>query len=152
MEVKDIKELLDVAIAMEEEAHLFYTNVASILDNPSLVSMFKELAVEEIRHKQFLQGLSKRSDIKVVINAPKHNFKITEQVELPKLTMEMKPADAIALAMKKELQSAEFYEGLAENTTDPAIKDAALNLANMELQHKAKLENAYVDIAYIESF
>jgi rubrerythrin len=152
MEVKDIRELLKVAIGMEEEAHLFYTNVASNLDNPSLVSMFKELAAEEIQHKLFLQGLSDRSDLKIVINAPKHNFKITEQIELPQLTMEMKPADAIAIAMKKELQSAEFYENLAENTTDQGIKDTALSLANMELEHKAKLENAYVDIAYIESF
>jgi len=27
-----------------------------------------------------------------------------------------------------------------------------LNLANMELKHKQKVEKAYIDVAYVESF
>jgi rubrerythrin len=64
----------------------------------------------------------------------------------------MKPADAIALAMKKELQAAEFYQELAANMSDENLKASAISLANMELAHKTKLEKAYVDIAYIEAF
>jgi bifunctional DNase/RNase len=33
------------------------------------------------------------------------DYKVAESVELPEITIDMKPADAIALAMKKEQQA-----------------------------------------------
>ena len=77
---------------------------------------------------------------------------MAEEVELPELTESMKPADALALAMKKEQQAVEFYRRLAQNTTDNELKKLCLEMANMELNHKQKLENAYTDVAYVEDF
>jgi rubrerythrin len=80
------------------------------------------------------------------------DYKVSETVELPKLSLSMKPVDAIALAMKKEQQAVEFYTDLANQTNDSSIKQACLELAKMEAGHKNKLEGVYTDIAYIESF
>ncbi|MCB5230272.1 MAG: ferritin family protein [Candidatus Cloacimonas sp.] len=152
MDKEKIKELIDIAIEREEESYEFYSNVATVLENPSLKQLFTELANEEIGHKNFLLNILEKPDAHVVINAPKIDYKLAEQVELPKLSMSMKPAEAIALAMKKELQAAEFYQELAANMSDENLKASAISLANMELAHKTKLEKAYVDIAYIEAF
>jgi rubrerythrin len=73
-------------------------------------------------------------------------------MELPALTTEMKPADALALAMKKEQYAVTFYQKLAAQTDDEQVKMMLLEIANMELNHKQNLENAYTDIAYVEAF
>ena len=78
--------------------------------------------------------------------------KVAEATELPKLTLDMQPADAIALAMKKEQQAVEFYRDLSKHCADQEIGKIFENLANMELTHKQKLENVFVEIGYPEAF
>lgn len=85
------------------------------------------------------------------IQAPP-DYKVAETTELPKLSIDMKPADAIALAMKKEQQAVEFYRALGESATDASVKKIFENLTNMELGHKHRLENVFVEIGYPEVF
>ena len=54
--------------------------------------------------------------------------------------------------MKKEQQAVEYYRALAEAADDRELKQAFTNLANMELSHKQRLENAFVQIGYPEVF
>jgi rubrerythrin len=86
------------------------------------------------------------------MSKPVTDYGLAEKVDLPVLSVDMKPAEALALAMKKEQQAVEFYRNLAESTEDDEIKKLCLEMAGMELSHKQKLENAYTDVAYIESF
>jgi rubrerythrin len=62
----------------------------------------------------------------------------------------MKPADAIALAMKKEEEAMVQYKQMAESCSQPEKKQVFLDLAAMEQGHKQKMENAFVDIGYPE--
>ena len=80
------------------------------------------------------------------------DYKIAETQDMPALSTDMKPAEAIAIAMKREQQAAELYRSLAKNANDGTEKEALENLANMEMGHKHKLENAFVDIGYPEVF
>ena len=64
----------------------------------------------------------------------------------------MKPADAIALAMKKEEEAVKFYQGMAAVSQDEEIKGKFEYLAGMELIHKNRLENVFVEIGYPEVF
>jgi rubrerythrin len=64
----------------------------------------------------------------------------------------MRPAEALALAMKREQEAAEFYLGLARAAADPALRAAFEDIARMELGHKARLEGMYVDVGYPEAF
>ena len=86
------------------------------------------------------------------IAPPAADYKVAEATELPALSIEMKPADAIALAMKKEQEAVEFYRGLADGSDDAEIKKIFENLVNMELTHKNRLENVFVEIGYPEVF
>ena len=62
----------------------------------------------------------------------------------------MKPAEAIALAMKKEEEAIVQYTALAEDCPDAEKKKVFLDLAAMERGHKKKMEAAFVDIGYPE--
>ncbi len=62
----------------------------------------------------------------------------------------MKPADAIALAMKNEEEAMKQYSVLADACSDHDLKNVFLDLAAMEREHKFKMEKAFVDIGYPE--
>ena len=78
------------------------------------------------------------------------DYKIAETVDTPKLSMNMKPADAIALAMKKEEESRKMYECFAKAATEEEELHLFMNLAKMEQGHKAKMEELYTQTAFGE--
>ena len=93
-----------------------------------------------------------RSALAVLFKTQVIDYKITETQDMPTLSIQMKPAEAIAIAMKREQQATELYRSLANNAINQTIKEALENLANMEMGHKHKLENAFVEVGYPEVF
>jgi rubrerythrin len=152
MERVEFESMIDLAIEREIEAFEFYSSIVEITDNKDLASIFAELATEEEGHKKLLESFKGNADLHFEIKAPDKDYHLAEKTELPKLSTDMKPAEAFALAMKKEQQAAEFYTDLANRSKDNEIREMCLNLANMELKHKQKVEKAYIDVAYVESF
>lgn len=144
--------VMDLAIKREVEAYEFYKDVAERIDDKAIQKIFKTLATEEVGHKDLLERFKYNPDLPVKMSSPEIDYHLAEEVELPELSIDMKPADALALAMKKEQLAVEFYRKLANQTEDGDVKKLLLEIANMELSHKQKLENAYTDIAYIEAF
>ena len=152
MEIDVFEKVINIAIKREIEAYDFYTKVAEKLTDKGLNSIFTQLAGEEQNHRNLLESLKQDAKSHFKFENPNKDFHLAEKTELPPLSTDMKPADAFALAMKKEQQAAEFYHDLANRTEDAEIKEMCTNLAHMELQHKQKVEKAYVDVAYVESF
>ncbi|MDY6916315.1 MAG: ferritin family protein [Candidatus Cloacimonadota bacterium] len=152
MNKEEFEKIMDLGIKREIEAYKFYNDVVNRVDDKALKDIFNDLAKQELGHRNLLEELKYNPEIPVKISKPSIDYGIAETVELPELSINMKPAEALALAMKKEQQAAEFYQELAESTSDMEIKKLCLEMAGMELSHKQKLENAYTDIAYIESF
>jgi len=151
MEREQFEALMEIAIEREIESFQFYTDVAETMKDKSVKKIFEQLAKEEIGHRNLLQEYKNIPDMAIRFKAPK-DYKVTDTVDLPTLSIAMKPAEAIALAMKKEQMAVDFYNELATHATDDDIRNACLELAKMETEHKVKLENIYTDIAYIESF
>ncbi|MDD3876634.1 MAG: ferritin family protein [Bacteroidales bacterium] len=149
MTTNDYKEIIAMAINNEIEAYEFYSNAAEKSKSANLKATFIELAEEEMNHKKtleaFLNNEGKQMQFQSVTD-----YKITESVELPKLTSEMSFADGIALAMKKEEEAMLMYSKFAEASTVQSQKETFMQLAKMEQGHKVKLENLYSNTAYTE--
>lgn len=144
------EKILDNAIQAEIEAREFYQQVADRVADTYLKEMFFSFAEEELKHRKILEGFKEKTDMGIHF-ASVPDFHVSETVATPAgLTMEMKPADAIALAMKKEEEAMRHYTQLAQACTDPAQKKVFEELATMERGHKVKMENAFVDIGYPE--
>jgi len=152
MKTAEFERILDLGIKRETEAHKFYQEVVGKIQDKALKQIFQDLADQELGHKNMLENFKLNPEIKVKMSTPAVDFGLAETVALPELSTEMSPAEALALAMKKEQQAVEFYRYLASYTNDEEIKNLILEMANMELNHKQMLENAYTDIAYVESF
>ena len=143
------EKILSDAIAGEIEAQEFYGNVAEKMTDPGLKELFSKFAREETRHQRILEGF--RSKV------PKHlpfdesrDYKVAETVADVPLSTAMKPADAFALAMKKEEAAMKHYANLAEGCADPNQAQLFRELAAMEREHKLKMENAFVETGFPE--
>jgi len=149
MNLNQYKEIIEFAIAGEIEAQEFYKDAANKVSVPYLKDMFEKFAKEEKGHEKILKGILSKDTINQYFKEST-DYKVAETVEKPKLSTDMKPADAIALAMKNEEEAMKQYTDLAEACLDPSQKKVFLDLAAMERGHKLIMEKAFVDIGYAE--
>ena len=149
MNLNQYKEIIEFAIAGEIEAQEFYKDAANKVSVPYLKDMFEKFAKEEKGHEKILKGILVKDTINQYFKEST-DYKVAETVEKPKLSTDMKPADAIALAMKNEEEAMKQYTDLAEACLDPSQKKVFLDLAAMERGHKLIMEKAFVDIGYAE--
>jgi len=149
MNLEKFKNILKFAIENEMEAQKFYEDAAGKLEDQNLKDIFIELAGEEKSHRETLKQIYMSNSIKHYFEASR-DYKVSETVKKPEVSANMKPADAIALAMKNEEEAMRQYNEMADGCQDPETKKILLKLAAMEQNHKFKLENAFVDIGYPE--
>lgn len=146
----DYKKILEMAINNEVEAYEFYLHAANKSQNSVLKGVFSELADEEMKHKRTLEGFLNNQSLKLNFHVSAPDYKVADTIELPKLTNEMSFADGVGLAIKKEQEAMEMYQQFADASADTEQKRIFQELATMELGHKVRLEEIYVDTAYNE--
>lgn len=143
------KEILKTAILNEVEAYEFYATIATKFKSPNLTATFMELANEEVSHKKTLEAFLNNESKEMKFNEVQ-DYKIAEGEKLPRLSSDMSFVDGIKLAMKKEQEAMEMYNKFADLSTDVKQKEVFIQLARMELGHKAKLEQIFTSTAYTE--
>jgi rubrerythrin len=148
MTSEEYRKILTMAIANEIAAHDFYKSICEKVKDNNLRSIFEELAEDELRHKIFLEGFL--TGAKPFHFAEVMDYEVAKTIEKPKASIDMKPYDAIGLAMKEEEEAMQMYQALANSSTSPDQKEMFLTLARMERSHKVKLEELYTTMAYPE--
>jgi len=148
MTIEEYRKILSMAIGNEIAAHDFYKSICEKVKDYSLRSIFAELADDELKHKIFLEGFL--TGAKPFHFAEVTDYEVAKTVERPKPSIDMKPYDAIGLAMKEEEEAMQMYQALAKFSTSPDQKQMFLALAGMERSHKVKLEELYTTMAYPE--
>ena len=149
MDPSSYHRILDSAIQGEIEANQFYQQVADKVRDGYLKKLFLNLAEEEFKHQRILEAF-RNDEHRMIHFARVTDFHLAETMDDVPLSIKMKPADAIALAMKKEESAMQHYSALADASRDEGQKQVFLELAAMERGHKVKLENAFVDIGFPE--
>jgi rubrerythrin len=149
MDMQAYKKIIEQAIKDEVVASIFYQDAANKVEDPHLKKMFAELSEDEKGHKRILEKILTSESIKQYFK-DSVDFKVSETVDKPELSTKMKPADAIALAMKNEEYAMRQYRQMADACDDPEKKRIFEDLAAMERGHKHKLEKAFVGIGYPE--
>jgi rubrerythrin len=148
MIVEEYKKVISMAVENEIEAYDFYAAAGEKVKDTNLKSIFKDLADEEKKHRDFLQGLLTQA--KPMKFDEGKDYKISETVDKPKLCVSMSPADAIGLAMKNEEEAMQMYSELAKVSADKEQREMFEALSRMEQGHKVRLEAIYTDMAYTE--
>ena len=149
MDEKAFVNAIEMAIENEIEAYEFYQGVAAQVSEEDMKELFNHFAEEEKKHKSLLEDVLAKGTFDLVPKETR-DYKVAESIDTLKLSMDMKPEDAIALAMKKEENAMKHYSGLADVAVDGDIKKLFTDLASMEREHKFKLEKIFVERGYPE--
>jgi rubrerythrin len=149
MKAEDAKKIISDAINNEIEAYTFYRGVADKAKDPTMKSLFSELAGEEKQHRELLQGMLTKDISKMKFDAS-HDYKVADEIPTPSLKVGMKPIEGLVIAIKKELEAMQMYSQLAKLAKDTETQLLFSQLANMERGHKARLEDIYTNMAFPE--
>ncbi len=151
MKADDAKKILSLAIDREVDAYTFYRTVSDKVKDKALKSLFNELAGEEKKHRELLQGFLAKGVTTMHFDA-KNDYKVGDALPTPKLTADLKPLDGLVIAIKKELEAMQMYTQLAKLSTDTEQQLLFSQLATMERGHKARLEDLYTEMAFPEAW
>ena len=92
MKNQDLRSIIDFAVENELEAYEFYKDAADKVDDDFLRETFEELAEDELGHKKFLEDFLV-SDIEEIRLKEFSDYKISETIDKPELTVDMKFSD-----------------------------------------------------------
>ncbi|HVN65560.1 MAG TPA: ferritin family protein [Methanomicrobiales archaeon] len=149
MKPEEYRKIIFDAISKEVESYVFYRSVTEKVADKALKSTFKELAGEEVKHREFLEGLLAKP-LKELHFDESRDYKVSKTIERPTVNIDMKPLDGIKLAIKKEEDSMNLYKGLSAASQDAGMKKMFDSLMKMETSHKARLEDIYTNQAFPE--
>lgn len=150
MDAERYKQVIKEAIAGEVEAKEFYLKISERIKDAYLKELFLGFSREEANHEKILTALLEKGKIKASIFGGTKEYKISETIDMPEVTDDMDLKSAIGLAMKNEEIAMKKYQQLADGCDDPELTSVFNSLAAMEKDHKFKMENAFVDVAYPE--
>lgn len=149
MELDEYKRIIQLAIEKEIESRQFYAEAAAKVTNSYIKKMFEDFSEEEEKHRRILTDIQSSGTIGQYFKDTS-DYKVAETIDKPKVSTDMKPAEAIALAVKNEEDAMNLYMYLADGCSDEDTQKVFLDLAAMERGHKFKMEKAFVDIGYPE--
>ncbi len=151
MDSQQFERIMENAIQGEIEARDFYAGVAERVTDPAVKKIFAQLSKEEDGHRHRLLTLKSDPTAKMEFQRVQ-DFGVAEEQDWPKLSFDMKPAEALQLSIKKEQAAMEGYQAMANSTDSADLKKVFGELAEMERGHKAHLEELFVNAAYPEAW
>ncbi len=145
-EFETVEEILELAVAREEDAHIFLMALAARMVNPDMRKVFEELATEELEHKARLELEIIKTGKVVTESKKKLYFDTNDYAEEVGSEIDMDYKDMLTMAMQKEESSFRLYVDLASRVTDEDAYETLLALAEEEVRHKMRFEMEYNNI------
>lgn len=145
-EFETVEEILELAIAREEDAHIFLMALAARMVNPEMRKVFQELATEELEHKVRLELEIIKTGRVVTDSKRKLYFETNDYAEDVGSEIDMDYKDMLTMAMQKEESSFRLYVDLASRVTNEDAYETLLALAEEEVRHKMRFEMEYNNI------
>jgi rubrerythrin len=144
-----MQNILRTAIQREIDANTLYSRAAEMVKTPHAAAMLKELAAQEVGHRNKLEGLlaGKTSRVLSKVDPKKvQDLKITDYlIEVP-LAADSDLQDILIVAGKREKGSYDLYTALAQVAGDAEIVKLFEFLASEEATHKHRVEALYEEI------
>jgi rubrerythrin len=142
-DMNSVEEILDYAIAREQEAVDFYTDLAK-RSKEWMRDYLMEFAREEARHKAKLMAV-KDGERLLSSKCKINDLKIADYLVEVEASDDIGVQDAMILAMQREKAAYRLYTDLAERVEDAELRELFLGLAQEEAKHKLYFETKYDD-------
>jgi len=148
LSILEWKEIIDVAIKVEEQSITLYTMALNNAKYPSSKVFLKQLVDEEKRHKNKLEEIMK--DQTKILELGSHggaakDLKIIDMLLGTSLSSNADYQAILVYATKREKSTYDYYKTLALGFKGTKTGALFSKLAEEELEHKNKLEKEYDD-------
>ena len=147
---KNFEEVIGFAVQKEAGAVALYEEASRMATRPEAKKMFEELAAEERRHREILEGIEKQ-DVSDYVRKEIPDMKISDYLTEVEFSPDMEYRDILVLAMKREEKAKSLYADLATRSDDAETKKLFQALAQEEAKHKLRLETEYDDYVLTEN-
>lgn len=147
-----LEDIIGKAIQNEEDARVFYTDLAKKVKDKQAKEALTFMAGEEKKHKEFLVSYREGKHKSSLQMEDSVDYKVAEHIEKPDIKGDLKSKDVYLIAAHRELNSHNFYNALASCQPAGKVKDMLLTMAKEELKHKEKVEYLYSNTAFQESW
>jgi rubrerythrin len=152
MENAKLEELIDKAILREQEAFEFYSNLEKKVADTVARDALNFLAGQEKKHKEFLQAYKNGTTGSGALRMSEIiDYKIAQYMDKPDIEKDLNTKDIYLVAAHRELNSYNFYKGLADIQPAGEVKDMLLSMASEEMKHKEKVEYLYSNTAFTQT-
>lgn len=149
MEKTELRTLIERAIKNEEDAYEFYQGLHRLVEEPLAQETLLFLSGEEKKHKEFLLAYLKGEKKFTALSLDTViDYGIAQYVSMPDIQKNMKSVEIYLVAAHRELNSYNFYQGLAAIQPEGEVKQMLRQMANQELKHKEKVEYLYSNTAF----
>jgi len=147
--MNDSDSIIERAIRNEEEAYDFYMALSCKVEDREAKDTLQFLAREEKGHKEYL--LKYRQAGFAGPAKPVIDLKVAEHLVKPDIQKNIESKDVYLIAANREINSHNFYKGLAELHPAGDIREMLLRMADEELKHKEKMEYLYANTAFTQT-
>lgn len=152
MEDVTLEKVIDKAIMREEEAFDFYAKLGNTVADPTAKDALKFLANQEKKHKEFLVAYkSGKAGSGALRMTEVIDYKVAQHLDKPDIEKNLDTKDIYLVAAHRELNSYNFYKGLADIQPEGEVKDMLLSMASEEMKHKEKVEYLYSNTAFTQT-
>lgn len=152
MEEKKLGSYIEIAILREQEAYDFYTGLIANAQDAAAKDALSLLAGEEKKHKAFLESYRDGGfgENALRLSHP-IDYRIAEHMDKPDISKDMRSRDVFLVAAHRELNSYNFYKGLADMHPEGQLRQVFLKMAGEELNHKEKVEYLYSNASFAQT-
>jgi rubrerythrin len=145
-----VQELLDFAIQREEQAVVFYQQLARLAGRPEKQEVFKAFAKEEEGHKAKLLAM-KEGKVPQPTPQAVQDLKVGDYLVPEETSPDMSYQQALVTAMTREKTAFRLYTDLAAKTQDAGLRTVLQTLAMEEARHKLRFEIEYDEMVLKEN-
>ncbi|MFN2291046.1 MAG: ferritin family protein [Anaerolineae bacterium] len=147
-----IEGMLREAIQGEVESYELYTNAVELVQAEHVKDTLRQLAREELGHKASLERMlaspaNIRRGIRRLQAEAVQDYKIGDHLVVKAIGPDATFQDVCIFASRKEQQSYELYQDLAEQN-EGEIRELFEAMAKDELRHKNLVEGWYEEVIY----
>ena len=139
--IRTMVDVLDFAIAGENESAELYTKMAAMVENPWMRKTLEGFAEEELRHRRTLKAV--KVGRRALDREDVGDLGIAETLENVKPHAGMDYRELLVFAIKKEDVAHILYSRMAVIFPEPELQDTFLKLAKEEAEHKRRFEMEY---------
>lgn len=137
-----IDDIIKFAVEREDTAFKLYTRAAELSTSISAKKMFEELAQEEATHKNVFAKIDEeKAEHHKVCTLPESS--IAKYLADVPFRTDLTYSEILVFALKTEENAYQLYKAAAGMTDDEKLQKVLMNIADVELGHRRRLEAIY---------